>query len=265
MNRKTYAFACAFGLSGLLSYYAFPAKNAPSIQPPVEVKSALHETEQNGLATEDPATLEEQIRAVNDIASAAGIGPELLDKNPLFNYVISDDNIVELNVKECRLPYLDISRLHGLRQLFVFGCGLESIDGIENCRDLESLTLWGNKLKQVQGISGLKKLKTLHLMANQLSEIDVTDCTSLENLTIAYNNISKVEGMSTLCNLSRYNAIHNKLCGACGTANLPYLKTVLLVSNPLQDFHDLRLLCRKGVVVKTSYPEKLKDAGLEIF
>lgn len=149
------------------------------------------------VSTRRPLSIDEELdklpqderQALDAIASAAGItktqlrpvGSGVLQYNPKA-VAIQDGHVVELRVADAPIQQLDaVSRLVGLRVLWLDGCQLRSLQGIESLKALRSLNVSRTKLSGVAELRGLPKLEELNLSGNQIS--DVAALTELPVLT----------------------------------------------------------------------------------
>ncbi|XP_013396331.1 leucine-rich repeat-containing protein 9 [Lingula anatina] len=110
---------------------------------------------------------------------------------------------------------LQVSRLTGLKALFLQGNEITKVEGLEGLQDLRELVLDRNKIKSITEISFMNQwnLQELHMEENRVKELD--GLTVLENLQRLYlgmnriQDISELEKMECLPNLIELSVVSN--------------------------------------------------------
>ena len=111
----------------------------------------------------------------------------------------------------------------------------DSLNQLENC---EKLSLSTNQIERIINLPKLKNLKILSLGRNNIKRIVGLDeiGQSLEQLWLSYNYIEKLEGLNPCIKLTTLFIANNKIKSydeIAKLAQLPEIKTVLLVGNPV--------------------------------
>ncbi len=91
-------------------------------------------------------------------------------------------------------------------------CGIELLDGIENCKHVVTLNLSGNHITDLSGIWYLNQLEELYVAHNQIGYIDVlSNLTNLRVVDMSGNEIRDISPLFELENLEYVNLIGNKI------------------------------------------------------
>ena len=115
---------------------------------------------------------------------------------------------------------------------------LEKIDeSLSVFEKVEKLSLSTNAIERIQFLK-FKSLRILSLSRNNVSRISGLEEVSatLEELWLSYNAVSKLDGLSSLAKLVTLYLGNNKIAKweeVARLAQLPELKNVLLVGNPI--------------------------------
>jgi len=97
---------------------------------------------------------------------------------------------------------LTIEDLEGISELRALFADVESIEGLQYCRNLEILSLTSNRISNLAPLKELTQLKRLYLTNNQISNIEhISSLVNLEDLTLGVNHISDIRPLTGLKNL----------------------------------------------------------------
>ncbi|RMY51193.1 hypothetical protein D0863_14659 [Hortaea werneckii] len=150
-----------------------------------------------------------------------------------------------------------------LEELELYDNLVKHIDGLEECKDLQSLDLSYNKLKHIKNLSNLKKLDHLYFVQNRLSKIEnleelvnltylelganrireiagLETLTKLEHLWLGQNKITELKGLSTLSNLRTLSIQANRITSLSGIETLPQLTELYVSDNQIPSLEPLR-------------------------
>lgn len=144
--------------------------------------------------------------------------------------------------KEERTTFLE--RIHHFTLNFKH---LESMDGIQFCKNLVILDLSDNSINEISSLEEMKNLRKLYLQNNRISEISGLDNLPLEILNLSCNEISIVSGLDKLeyleiLILDQQNITKNMSLCPNSFENLISLKQLSLIQCNLLDIKELSLL-----------------------
>lgn len=111
---------------------------------------------------------------------------------------------------------------------------------INSCVECEHLAISTNCIDRLIPLPGMSKLRILSAGRNHIKKIEHLDgnAGSLEEVWLSYNQISSLDGLSGLTNLTTLyvsNNIIKNWAELDKLADLPNLKEVLLIGNPIYD------------------------------
>nr|XP_034983568.1 leucine-rich repeat and IQ domain-containing protein 1 isoform X1 [Zootoca vivipara] len=116
-----------------------------------------------------------------------------------------------------------LSQCSKLQFLSLRRCGLLSLEGLSNCKDLKYIDAEGNNIKGIN-CENLENLCILILNKNDISSLHgLYGCTNLWNLELSYNKITRIGGLESLKNLQRLVVDHNQLISTKGLSHTPTL------------------------------------------
>jgi len=171
------------------------------------------------VATRKPLSIDDELgklvpedrQALEAIATAAGVtpnqlrpvGPGVLQYNPKA-VAIQEGHVVELRLGDAPITRFDaISRLTGLRVLWLDGSNLSSLQGIASLKALRTLNLSRSKLGSLVGLAGHPSLERLNLSQCGLDSIaELRDLAKLEELDLSGNKLGDVAALTALPALS---------------------------------------------------------------
>jgi dynein light chain 1 len=111
---------------------------------------------------------------------------------------------------------------------------------LNTCVECERLALSTNCIDRLVSLSGMSKLKILSVGRNNLKKFEYLEgnAATLEELWASYNQISSLDGLSALTNLTTLYISNNNIKAWSELdklADLPNLRDILLIGNPIYD------------------------------
>lgn len=180
------------------------------------------------VATRKPLSIDEELgklppderQALEAIASAAGVtanqlrpvGPGVLEYNPKA-VAISEGHIVELRIADAPIQNLDaVSRMVGLRALWLDGTQLASLKGIGSLSALKTLNVSRTPLQSAAELAGHPALVRVNLSKCALSSVaELRDLPNLTTLDLGGNKLTDVSALTSLPQLSELDLTGNPL------------------------------------------------------
>lgn len=148
-------------------------------------------------------------------------------------------NLRELNLTDCRFSPNDFDIIAGLpmlERLSLLNCGLSTIAGLENARNLTHLDLSNNTIRNLTPISTLTGLRSLNLGHNAVTTLDaLAGLTNLEELDICYNVVTSLSPITDCQNLSSLVANNNRITELNGLEKLAGLTVLNVSKNSISD------------------------------
>ena len=134
-----------------------------------------------------------------------------------------------------------ICSLPSLKELTLYGCGLSTVEGIENAKNLTYLDLSENTLRDITPISNLSGLKELYLQGNALEDLTaLSGLMELSVLNVSHNSLTDLSTLGSNAQLTVLNADANMLQQLGGIERLTGLKKLSLAQNKLTDISALK-------------------------
>ena len=159
------------------------------------------------------------------------------------SFLATLSHLEELNITDCRFSSGEleiIAALPALKYLTLSDCGLSTIVGLENARNLETLNLSNNTIRNLAPLSALQSLTVLDLNHNAVTGLaDLSILTNLETLDISYNSVAVIDPLASCGKLQHLNASHNRISNITSLGSLAGLKVLHLESNNLSDVSHL--------------------------
>ncbi|XP_043565629.1 leucine-rich repeat and IQ domain-containing protein 1 [Chiloscyllium plagiosum] len=110
-----------------------------------------------------------------------------------------------------------------LQSLTLQNCGIETLEGINNCKGLKYIDVQENKIKHIHCLE-LENLCILLLSHNQITSIHgLENCSNLQVLELSHNNITRIGGLESFKKLQRLVVDHNELISTKGLSETPTL------------------------------------------
>ncbi len=144
----------------------------------------------------------------------------------------------------CRFPpesLTVLANLPELKRINLSECGLSTIAGLAEAKNLTHLYLSNNTLRNLSALSGMKTMVELSLDHNAV--VDLTHLGGmihLEKLDVSYNSLTTLAPLATCGKLNWLNAGNNTLAALDTVDKLPELKHLDLNSNQLTDISVLK-------------------------
>ena len=133
-----------------------------------------------------------------------------------------------------------IGKLPKLEQLTLSDCGLSTISGLENAKNLISLNLSNNTLRNISPLSSMEKLQTLQLQHNVVEELSaLSSLNALTKLDASYNTLKSAAPISSLTGLNWLDLSNNTLQDVTGIEKLTALTHLSVAFNALKDVSPL--------------------------
>uniref|UniRef100_H0W5R9 Leucine rich repeats and IQ motif containing 1 n=1 Tax=Cavia porcellus TaxID=10141 RepID=H0W5R9_CAVPO len=146
------------------------------------------------------------------------------------------------NLQQCR-PFLQFSRIRtpptvtfqdlpgcslstltecvNLQFLSLRRCGLTSLYGLSNCKNLKYIDAQENHIESIN-CEQLENLSVVLLNKNQLTSFHGLDgCTNIQSLELSHNKITRIGGLESLKNLQQLIVDHNQLISTEGLRDTP--------------------------------------------
>ncbi len=166
----------------------------------------------------------------------AGISGQLSNISALAN--LKDVHIANMTVNADELPY--IGRLPSLQQLTLTNCGLSTLAGLENAKELINLNLSGNAIRNIEPLSNLKKIQQINLSQNALNDLTaISALSTLTELNVSYNNLTSLSPITSISGLKLLAAENNVITELNGFQHLTALQELILSNNKIGDISSL--------------------------
>ncbi|XP_063111302.1 leucine-rich repeat and IQ domain-containing protein 1 isoform X2 [Cavia porcellus] len=122
------------------------------------------------------------------------------------------------------LPGCSLSTLTecvNLQFLSLRRCGLTSLYGLSNCKNLKYIDAQENHIESIN-CEQLENLSVVLLNKNQLTSFHGLDgCTNIQSLELSHNKITRIGGLESLKNLQQLIVDHNQLISTEGLRDTP--------------------------------------------
>lgn len=132
-----------------------------------------------------------------------------------------------------------------LEDLYIIDANLESLEGIQICKNLRQLIVPSNNITDLSPIMGLERLEVLNVSNNRLDSKDLSDISGLKNLRslrASGSNIANIEELSSLKELRILELSDNWIVDINPLTSLLKLHTLFLDSNYIVDVSALAQL-----------------------
>ena len=155
------------------------------------------------------------------------------------SFLAALSHLEELNIRDCRFSPSEleiIAALPALKHLTLSDCGISTVAGLENARNLETLDLSNNTIRNLSPLSSMQNLKTLNLNHNAVTNLaDLSVLSNLEDLDVSYNSIVTLDPISGCVNLKNLDVSHNRITSINILGSLLCLKNLNLSNNSISD------------------------------
>ncbi|XP_042326223.1 leucine-rich repeat and IQ domain-containing protein 1 isoform X2 [Sceloporus undulatus] len=116
-----------------------------------------------------------------------------------------------------------LSQCSKLQFLSLRRCGLLTLEGLSNCKDLKYIDVEENNI-QLISCENLENLCILILNKNNISSLHgLYGCSNLLDLELSYNKVTRIGGLESLKKLQRLVINHNQLISIKGLSDAPTL------------------------------------------
>ncbi|KAL1774926.1 leucine-rich repeat and IQ domain-containing protein 1 isoform X1 [Sigmodon hispidus] len=136
------------------------------------------------------------------------------------------------------LPGCSLSTLAectNLQLLSLRRCGLTSLHGLNNCKNLKYIDAQENHIETIN-CENLENLCAVLLNKNLLTSIHGLDgCTNIQNLELSHNKITRISGLESLKHLEQLTMDHNQLISTKGLCEAPTIIYLDCSHNHLTD------------------------------
>jgi len=156
-----------------------------------------------------------------------------------LSYISSLANLKELSISGTVVSAEELALISGLpslQRLTLSNCGLSTINGLQNAKELVYLDLNSNSLRDITYLSQLQKLQELHLHHNALNDLQaLASLTALSHLNVSNNNLTSIAPLARLSNLKHLEAANNSLTDISYVRQLGALEQLDLSYNSVAD------------------------------
>ncbi|NXK38491.1 LRGUK protein, partial [Piprites chloris] len=154
-------------------------------------------------------------------------------------------NLKEVDFSYNQIPKMqDLSACRCLTKLFLDFNNIKEIKGLEKCHSLTHLSLSHNSLSAISGLENLP-IRILNLGSNQIEKATgLESLKTLQNLDLSSNKITSLRGLEEHDLLETVNLEDNQVAELSELKwieDLPLLRVLNLLKNPLQEQADYRL------------------------
>lgn len=154
----------------------------------------------------------------------------------------------------------------GVSTIEARGRGIESLAGLERCRNLAMLDLAGNRVLDLGPLSGLTRLQFLDVQSNRVETLaPLGKVTGLQYLHAARNGLTDVAPLSGLTNLSALYLSGNRIEDIGPLVHLRRLASLYLDGNRIESLAGIEWL--RGLTVLSLSDNRVADpeplTGLE--
>ncbi|CAL5975002.1 Conserved_hypothetical protein [Hexamita inflata] len=167
------------------------------------------------------------------------------EKCPLMQMQGIDEarTLTSFTSRECGITtaiYLKKPWFIQMQKLIIDDNKLDSLDGIEDLRNLTELSVAGNQLTHLKQIQHLIKLKKLFVQDNLLKELpNMSKMQNLEFIDLSYNSLINLLPLAVLKKLSTAIIQQNKLTSISGLETIP-LKVLDVSGNQLTSLTEFK-------------------------
>ena len=145
-----------------------------------------------------------------------------IDKDVLMNF----PNLVEIHITKCKLD--SIEGIDVCKNLKIFVCektGLTSLNGIQNCEYLTELWCINNEIVDISPIEHLHNLVVLGINYNKIRSIKpVSNLTKIKRLYCSFNELESLEGIENCHELKELDCSRNNITNISLLVNHPKLE-----------------------------------------
>jgi Leucine-rich repeat (LRR) protein len=118
---------------------------------------------------------------------------------------------------------------------------IESLVGLEKCRNLAQVVLTGNKIKDVKPLEECVNIQSLTLTKNQIADVGpLGKLVKLQYLQLEDNQVQTIEPLSSLKSLTALYLSRNQVSNLAPLSELPKLTSLYLEKNKVADLAPLK-------------------------
>ena len=155
---------------------------------------------------------------------------------------------------------LTASALAKVRFLDCEGLGIESLDGLQFCTNLQNASFSDNAIVDLAPLSACVNLRTLDLSSNKINNITpLAALKRLKFLNLDRNAIDDLSAIGSAIELGFVKASHNQISDISGLGNLTALHSIYVANNQIVDVKSLAKLASLQSVDLSS--NKIEDVS----
>ncbi|XP_067855556.1 leucine-rich repeat and IQ domain-containing protein 1 isoform X2 [Heptranchias perlo] len=157
----------------------------------------------------------------NPVCRLPALSPEVILHSGVWASLQQVTTVTLQDLPSCSLSTL--SQCLRLQSLTLRNCGLETLEGINNCKGLKYIDVQENNIQNIHCLE-LEDLCILLLSHNQITSMHgLEKCSNLRVLELSHNNITRIGGLESLKKLQRLVVDHNQLISTNGLSETPTL------------------------------------------
>ncbi|XP_069760144.1 leucine-rich repeat and IQ domain-containing protein 1 isoform X2 [Narcine bancroftii] len=157
----------------------------------------------------------------NSISRLPALNPEAILHSSVWTSLQQVTTVTLQDLPGCSLSTL--SQCPRLKSLILRNCGIETLDGVNNCKGLKYIDVQENNIKNIHSLE-IEDLYVLLLSHNKISSMHgLGKCSNLCILELSHNNITRIGGLESLKKLQRLVIDHNQLISTKDLRETPTL------------------------------------------
>uniref|UniRef100_UPI00398E3F1F leucine-rich repeat- and IQ domain-containing protein 1 isoform X2 n=1 Tax=Pristiophorus japonicus TaxID=55135 RepID=UPI00398E3F1F len=157
----------------------------------------------------------------NPVSRLPALSPEVILHSGVWTSLKQVTTVTLQDLPGCNLSTL--SQCLRLKSLTLRNCGLEALEGVNNCKGLKYIDVQENNIQNIHCLE-LEDLCILLLSHNQITSMHgLENCSNLRVLELSYNSITRIGGLESLKKLQRLVVDHNQLISTKGLSETPTL------------------------------------------
>ncbi|XP_032894090.1 leucine-rich repeat and IQ domain-containing protein 1 isoform X2 [Amblyraja radiata] len=157
----------------------------------------------------------------NPVSCLPALSPETILHSGVWTSLQQVTTVTLQGLPGCSLS--TFSQCPIIKSLTLRNCGLQTLEGINNCKRLKYIDVQENNIKNIHCLE-LDDLCILLLSHNQITSIHgLEKCSNLRILELSHNNITRIGGLESLKKLQRLVVDHNQLISTKGLSETPTL------------------------------------------
>ncbi|XP_078273485.1 leucine-rich repeat- and IQ domain-containing protein 1 isoform X2 [Rhinoraja longicauda] len=166
--------------------------------------------------------VKQQLRLRNNpVSCLPALSPETILHSGVWTSLQQVTTVTLQGLPGCSLS--TFSQCPRIKSLTLRNCGLQTLEGVNNCKRLKYIDVQENNIKNIHCLE-LDDLCILLLSHNQITSIHgLEKCSNLRILELSHNNITRIGGLESLKKLQRLVIDHNQLINTKGLSETPTL------------------------------------------